>query len=297
MANNLDFDFFAKVPCIFAPYIPMDKSRGITARLINDMIARARAEGYNEASAEAKVCQDIILLLISKSALNRNITVKGGVVMRSISHDARRATQDIDLDFIRYSLQDESILAFVDKLNGVGDVLIRVTGAIEELRQQDYHGKIIHVMITDTDGTVLVSKIDLGVHKHFDIEQEDFCFDVGMDDGGASLLINSKEQMLTEKLRSILKFGPFSTRYKDIFDIYYLCGLVDREKLKHCMDTLIFSDPGMKENDIAGVLRRVTETFKNQTYLSRLKTSRKNWLDGDLETVLKGIIDYLNAFT
>ena len=264
---------------------------------INDMIARARAEGYNEASAEAKVCQDIILLLISKSALNRNITVKGGVVMRSISHDARRATQDIDLDFIRYSLQDESILAFVDKLNGVGDVLIRVTGAIEELRQQDYHGKRIHVMITDTDGTVLVSKIDLGVHKHFDIEQEDFCFDVGMDDGGASLLINSKEQMLTEKLRSILKFGPFSTRYKDIFDIYYLCGLVDREKLKHCMDSLIFSDPGMKENDIAGVLRRVTETFKNQTYLSRLKTSRKNWLDGDLETVLKGIIDYLNAFT
>ena len=185
----------------------------------------------------------------------------------------------------------------MDKLNGVGDVLIRVTGAIEELRQQDYHGKIIHVMITDTDGTVLVSKIDLGVHKHFAIEQEDFCFDVGMDDGGASLLINSKEQMLTEKLRSILKFGPFSTRYKDIFDIYYLCGLADREKLKHCMDTLIFSDPGMKENDIAGVLRRVTETFKNQTYLSRLKTSRKNWLDVDLETVLKGIIDYLNAFT
>ena len=31
-------------------------------------------------------------------------------------------------------------------------------------------------------------------------------------------LINSKEQMFTEKLRSILKFGPLSTRYKDIFD-------------------------------------------------------------------------------
>lgn len=73
--------------------------------------------------------------------------------------------------------------------------------------------------IADSDGTVLASKIDLGVHKHFDIEQEDFCFDVGMDDVGVSLLINSKEQMLAEKLRSILKFGPFSARYKDIFDI------------------------------------------------------------------------------
>lgn len=264
---------------------------------INDMIVRAKSEGYNEANAESKVCQDIVLLLISKTSLNRNITVKGGVVMRSISHDARRATQDIDLDFIRYSLQDESIMAFVDKLNGVGDALIRITGPIEELRQQDYHGKRIHVTITDADGTVLVSKIDLGVHKHFDIEQEDFCFDVGMDEGGASLLINSKEQMLTEKLRSILKFGPFSTRYKDVFDIYYLCALVDREKLIHCIDTLIFSDPGMKENGFVDVQRRVTNTFKNQTYLSRLRTSRKNWLDVDLETVLKGITDYLNALT
>lgn len=61
---------------------------------INDMIQRAKAEGYDEANAEAKVCQDIVLLLISKASLNRNITVKGGVVMRSISHDARRATQD-----------------------------------------------------------------------------------------------------------------------------------------------------------------------------------------------------------
>ena len=121
---------------------------------INDMIQRAKSEGYDEANAEAKVCQDIILLLISKTSLSRNIAVKGGVVMRSISHDARRATQDIDLDFIRYSLQDEAILAFVDKLNAVGEASIRSTGAIEDLRQQDYHGKRIHVTITDADGTI-----------------------------------------------------------------------------------------------------------------------------------------------
>lgn len=261
---------------------------------INDMIHRAKSEGYDEANAEAKVCQDIVLLLISKTSLSRNITVKGGVVMRGISHDARRATQDIDLDFIRYSLGDDAILAFVDKLNAVGDVSIRSTGSIEELRQQDYHGKRIHVTITDEEGTVLVSKIDLGVHKHFDIEQEDFCFDVGMDDAGVSLLINSKEQMLTEKLRSILKFGSFSTRYKDIFDIYYLFDLVDPDKLRHCFDVLIFSDDGMKEKNMADILRRVSNTFRNQTYLRRLKTSRKNWIGAELEAVLDGILDDLS---
>ena len=78
---------------------------------IAEMIEKAKTEGYNEANAEAKVCQDIVLMLISKTSMSRNITVKGGVVMRSITGDARRATQDIDLDFIRYPLQDEAIQA------------------------------------------------------------------------------------------------------------------------------------------------------------------------------------------
>lgn len=260
------------------------------------MIKKAKSEGYDEANAEAKVCQDVILMLISQSSLNRNITVKGGVVMRSISHDARRATQDIDLDFIRYSLQDEAILAFVEKLNSAGAVTIRATGPIEELRQQDYHGKRIHVTITDTDGFILTSKIDLGVHKHFDIAQEDFCFDVGLDDVGASLLINSKEQMLTEKLRSILKFGPQSTRYKDIFDIYYLLGLADREKLLQCFDILIFSDPGMRENDMGDILRRVESTFASKRYLDRLKSSKKNWLGLNVDQVLLDIKNTLNGY-
>ena len=41
---------------------------------IAEMIQKAKAEGYNEANAEAKVCQDIVLTLISQTSMNRNIT-------------------------------------------------------------------------------------------------------------------------------------------------------------------------------------------------------------------------------
>ena len=41
------------------------------------------------------------------------------------------------------------------------------------------------------------------------------------DDEGASLLINSNEQMLSEKLRSLLKFVTFSTRFKDIYELCF----------------------------------------------------------------------------
>lgn len=261
---------------------------------IADMIDKAKEAGYDEINAEAKVCQDLILALISQSQYNRNITVKGGVVMRSITNNTRRATQDMDLDFIKYSLREDSIRKFISTLNAIGLITVKMTGNIEELRQQDYHGKRIFIEITDSDGYRLNSKIDLGVHKHYDIKQEEFCFDVGLDDDGASLLINTKEQMFTEKLRSILKFGPLSTRYKDIFDIYYLSELVDSKKLTEFFKTLIYDDEGMRENNIEEIIKRVKTTFSNRTYIRNLSTSKKNWLDVEQNVVLNGIIDFLN---
>lgn len=53
------------------------------------------------------------------------------------------------------------------------------------------------------------------------IEKEEYCFDITYDDEGASLLINSNEQMLSEKLRSLLNFGTFSTRFKDIYELCF----------------------------------------------------------------------------
>ena len=44
-----------------------------------------RKEGYSDQNAEARVCQDIVLKAIAESNLSRNVTIKGGVVMRSIS--------------------------------------------------------------------------------------------------------------------------------------------------------------------------------------------------------------------
>lgn len=93
---------------------------------LREMIARANADGYMDDNAEAKVCQDIILKALSESSLSRNATIKGGVVMRSISNNARRATQDMDIDFIRYSLDDDAIRLFVQRLNCLEDITIEL---------------------------------------------------------------------------------------------------------------------------------------------------------------------------
>jgi predicted nucleotidyltransferase component of viral defense system len=108
---------------------------------IREMLRRANEDGYNDENAEAKVCQDVIIKALSQSSLSRNATIKGGVVMRSISGDARRATQDMDIDFIRYSLDNESIRLFIHKLNCLDGITSEQTGGRTELKQQDYHGK------------------------------------------------------------------------------------------------------------------------------------------------------------
>ena len=72
-------------------------------------------EGLSRALAASRVGQDIVLKALSEGPLSRNVTIKGGVVMRSLTKNNRRATNDIDLDFIHYSLNDNS-MAFIKKL-------------------------------------------------------------------------------------------------------------------------------------------------------------------------------------
>lgn len=245
--------------------------------------------------ASARVCQDIVLMAIASGPLNRNVTIKRGVVMRSITNNNRRATRDIDLDFIHYSLADESIKSFVDKMNCIDGVEISIDGEIEELKHQDYHGKSIKVKIEDQNGTVISSKIDIGVHKHFEIEQEEYCFDVCMDDVGASLLKNTVEQSFAEKLRSLLIFGSNSRRYKDIFDMYYLKDIVDDKKIRDAIQLLIFDDEGMRENDYESIVKRIENTFKDKQFLRRVSESRQRWIDEDIEVVADGILEWVKS--
>lgn len=261
-----------------------------------ELANKARKEGYPGLYAEAKVAQDIVLKAIDSGKLGRNVTVKGGIVMRNITGEKRRATRDMDFDFIRYSLDDDSIRRFVGKLNSLDGIKIAIDGEIEELSQDEYEGKRIHIVIKDAYGHKLRSKIDLGVHANLDIVQEECCFDVCFDKEGANLLMNSKEQMFVEKLRSLLRFGAFSTRYKDIFDMYYLSNSgLDLPNLFKCLDHYVFSDEKMREKDIADVEKRLNATFSNPLYMERLKkSSRSDWLKAGAEKAANGLSSFIS---
>ena len=253
-------------------------------------------EGLTTELASSRVCQDIVLKAISEGPFNRNVTIKGGVVMRSLTNNNRRATKDIDLDFIHYSLGDDSIREFVQRLNCIKDIRIEMEDGITELKHQDYKGKSIEVIISDKYGYVVKSKIDIGVHNHLEIDQEEYCFDVCMDDEGATLLKNSVEQSFVEKLRSLLKFGANSRRYRDLYDMFYLKDIASSKKITEMIRILIFDDSGMFEKSMLDIIRRLRSTFRDEQYLKRASESRQRWLDNDIHEIADSILSYLEKF-
>ncbi len=73
-------------------------------------------DGLDFQNATARTCRDLILALIAASRMANHVTVKGGVVMQQITGDKRRATRDLDLDFVRYPMTDTSIRQFISAL-------------------------------------------------------------------------------------------------------------------------------------------------------------------------------------
>lgn len=267
---------------------------------LEDIVRHNIENGYDLIDARSKVAQDVILNKISKSKFKNNITIKGGVVMHSISNSVRRATRDLDLDFIKYSLEDESIRSFIDKLNSVGDnITVEIIGKIEELHHQDYSGKRVYIKISDVNNYEIDTKLDIGVHKLFELEQDDYYFDLDAMEDGVSLLINSPEQIFTEKLKSLLKLGFRSTRYKDLFDFYYLINYdkLDRKKLLKSFQVIIFDDNTMFEETLENIYSRINSIFKSNAYKRNLTDPKNNWLDIPINDAIEKVLNYIEELS
>ena len=120
--------------------------------------------------------------------------------------------------------------------------------------------------------------------------QIDFSFEVMPADAEVTLLVNKNEQILVEKLKSLLRFGAASTRFKDVFDIYYLLSRIDRHVLLEYMRLYVFDDSKMLENSIGDVFARLKRIFNNSRFMRGLSNPAVAWLDVEAGDVVSGIL-------
>ena len=205
----------------------------------------------------------------------------------------RRATMDMDVDFVRRSISTEAIEAFVAKLDAASDCSIAVDGKIVELRQQEYRGKRVFLRITDGNGYKVLTKVDVGVHAKVEVAQRELLFDVVTDERHVKLLSNSKEQIFVEKLKSLLRLGTLSSRYKDVYDMYYLIGKMNRRRLSRYFRLYIFQDKKMRERDTASIVVRLASVFGDAVFKRQLRNKKFAWLDVSPSVATKAILDFI----
>ena len=260
--------------------------------------AALKARGYTDANVEEKLAQDILLAAFARSGRRAQLAIKGGVVMAALTGDIRRTTLDLDVDFVHRSIDDDSIRELVRDLDGVAGVAIDLVGDIVELRQQDYRGKRVFLSLRDETGDTIQAKLDIGVHALPGVEQVEMAFDVGTAAAEPAVLFaNSPEQVFVEKLRSLLRLGPISNRGKDVFDMLFLAGRVDRARTLDLIDRCICRDPRMLETDLAGIVRRVRRTFADRNYTARLAHRRSNWLQIPTSEATSKLLAFLESLT
>jgi len=256
-------------------------------------------QGLLVVDATSKVCGEIILSKIAKTSNRENVTIKGGFVIMDISKDLRRATRDLDLDFIKYSLSEESIIKFIDRLNEVDhEIKLEINLPILELKHQDYKGKRVNLLMITDDNKKYDFALDIGVHTNLKLDQEEYCFDFNNDGAeSVNLLINSKEQIFAEKLKSLLRMGAISGRYKDIFDMYYLIKInpVNKNKLISLIVDYVLNDEDMFENSFSDIQNRLSKIFNNKRYIKSLDIARDNWLELPVKEVLQEIINFFDS--
>lgn len=259
-----------------------------------NQLAALTADGYKMAEAQAKVAHDAILFSMHKSGFKKNCTVKGGVVMCELTKAVRRTTMDIDIDFVRYSISEASVRRVVARWARASGLRIAIFGTVKDLRQEDYRGKRVYLDITDGSiKTPVRTKVDIGVHTHAGIRQDERRFGALSAEKTATLFANTREQIFAEKLLSLIKHGALSTRAKDVFDLYYLTGEVNQRTLRKVLRDLILQNKKSPIREPLKILDAVGRTFKSKRFVRDMSAAKANWLKLPPTKVTVGVLAFL----
>ena len=104
----------------------------------------------------------LIFLSAHDKGTPHRIDSKTGAIYFLLEKEKERSIIDIDIDFIKYSLGDNSIRNFIDRISNLNDdITIDIVGRIKPLHQQDYDGKRVNITITDANGYIINTKLDI----------------------------------------------------------------------------------------------------------------------------------------
>jgi hypothetical protein len=138
--------------------------------------------------------------------------------------------------------------------------------------------------------------MDIGVHVYLDIDQQNVSFSFLNDGRGVFLQVNPPEQIFAEKMMSLARLGPVSTRYKDIYDMFYLSKVLglDNKKLKSIFASF-FNRSSRGPRDFKALRDRIASTLDSQMFEKEAKDVTNRWLNVGYEEAKETILSSLDG--
>ena len=273
-----------------------DVGQSVLQRLKN----KAQSSGRSFQLILQLFCQEEFLRRVTKSRFNKNLVLKGGLFLYSLSGFESRPTMDVDFLLRHISNQFDKVQSMVKEIISVDTgndyVGYEIKGVEKIADHREYNGVRVQ-LIGQIKNTKTPFDVDFGVGDVIVPKPEERKLPVQLEGfEQPEVLTYSLESIIAEKWDAILARMELSSRMKDYYDIYYLAYTYrfEARKLQEAIFETLQNRGTIYEKDS---LERVAEFINDNSFMVKWRhfCKRTMGMDIDAAKVLKVMIDFVGV--
>ncbi len=205
-------------------------SVSVKKRLLN--ISKQNKEDYNLTLTYYAI--ERLLYRLGKSKHSKNFILKGALIFRIWNDELYRSTRDID--FLSYNTPSISLLISIFKeicsLEVEDDGIIFDSNNITAMaiRENNIHQGIRLKIISKIEKAIVKLQIDIGFGDSITPAPKKTNYPHILDFNSPIIFVYPLETVFAEKLEALISMGIYTSRMKDIYDLFILIKKIDINK-------------------------------------------------------------------
>ncbi len=186
---------------------------------------KAKAFGITAQATLQAYCLERLLCRLAKSPYAETFIIKGGFLIASLIGIEHRSTMDIDATIKGWDLNRETterIFREICSIAVTSDQLNFAVNRLEDIREvNDYPGLRVFLDV-EYDGLAIPVTVDVTTGDSIVPPEILYDYPCVFDDESIRIKAYPLENILAEKLETIVSRGTANTRPRDFYDVYFL---------------------------------------------------------------------------